>query len=311
MPPLPVYPRQLCPLTVYQMLPWEYRFTSTGASACNCRDPIEHRSESFATTSPVAANYMRALKDRKRVSATGTPGGNPEHPRKRAPMSSCLYFRSGFAFEKASLDQVSPILGGAATTVDLTLNTESASVPLFPEATSNQEEAVCQQMAMSERINLCFFGIGNDFSPTMLPTADDIAKLATTCAGGNELEDEQTLVECCQKAEIQSETAAPRFGAIIRLDLASRCSVRCSRVGHVLTPNFLDARGSVPENQASSQQRLGAVHGLPKVCVGAANPSCGWSTGRQSHARPYAGNDDQNPRRLYRHGLQRSVLAPV
>lgn len=131
-----------------------YRYTDSGASACNCRDPIEHRSESFATTSDAAANYIAALKANRLLSSSARPLGNPSRPptKANASLSSCVYFRSGYAFQNADLSLVTPLLQGSSSTVNLTLLSRESNVPFFPGATHAQEE-VCGGMGITERIN--------------------------------------------------------------------------------------------------------------------------------------------------------------
>lgn len=230
-------------------------YTDSGASACNCRDPIEHRSESFSATSDIAHNYLQALAINRALKSNGQPRGNPERPpaKPQKQLSSCVYFRSGYAFQNADLAMVTPLLQGASSTVNLTLLSRESNVPFFPGATHEQEE-VCGGMGITERINSCFFGLLDDFSTELLPSQDDINKLSATCASTND-ELKPFQQKCCHKVKVHTrDDPDPELRPIIRLDMVRRRCRRPPAVRPADRPPTADRR-CAPCSAAASKSR--------------------------------------------------------
>ena len=304
------------------MAPWEYRtpppphrpesfplppppvdplpagYTDSGASACNCRDPIEHRSESFATTSDAARNYIQALVINRLLRPNGLPHGNPGRPRTspQKQLSSCVYFRSGYAFQNADLTMVTPLLQGASSVVNLTLLSRESNVPFFPGASREQEE-VCGGMGITERINKCFFGLLDDFSDTLLPSEQDIVQMSATCASTND-ELIPTRQTCCHKIKVYTnKNQEPELRSIIRLDMVRRpppppAATRWLPPADRRPPGE-DARRAVPPRQGVGQLGRRPDAQVPADCVLAA--ARGRPRRGNHDARPLAGRRLQNP----------------
>lgn len=155
--------------------------------------------------------------------ANGLPHGNPGRPpvKPQKQLSSCAYFRSGYAFQNADTAMVTPLLQGASSTVNLTLLSRESNVPFFPGATHDQEEA-CGGMGITERINNCFFGLLDDFSTEMLPSQEDIDKLSATCALTTDAV-KPFQQKCCHKVKVYTRNNPdPELKPIIRLDMVRR-----------------------------------------------------------------------------------------
>jgi hypothetical protein len=217
-----------------KMLPWEYRFTSSGASACTCPSRIEHRSESFPESSALATPYFANL------FAHGLMNPDRTHPFQKGPvesgntLDSCLFFRSGYSFVDADIKVTNPIIGGSSRSVNLTLNAASSSVPLWPGAGGADVET-CGDESLSELSQFCFFGMTLDFDTQFFPTVEQINALSDICSNTEDTETNAgKQAKCCHKVQFQEDKdAAPpgeagvRHG-IIRLDLMrwTQCSTR-------------------------------------------------------------------------------------
>ena len=81
-----------------------FPLADSGASACNCRDPIEHRSESFATTSDAARNYIQALVINRLLRPNG--GSLRAEPRDERLVHDALTFHAEVILAKDFLHEL-------------------------------------------------------------------------------------------------------------------------------------------------------------------------------------------------------------
>lgn len=78
------------------------------------------------------------------------------------------------------------------------------------------------------RINDCFFGLIDDYEDELLPTLDDIRRLATICANDNPVFEIRRKTECCSKISLDDQPLV----SVIRFDLLR--AVQCRRVPEAL-----------------------------------------------------------------------------
>tara|TARA_B100000963_G_scaffold269019_1_gene237146 strand:- start:4436 stop:5308 length:873 start_codon:yes stop_codon:yes gene_type:complete len=148
-----------------KMLPWEYRFSDSGASACSCPTKIEHRSRSYPETVSLAKPYFDNLFAHGRMNPDRTHPFSKGTPMSGNPLDSCLFFRSGYAFVDDEVQMASPIIGSSSRNVNLDLDAASSGVPLYPGANGNNFET-CGDESLSE---LSQYVPHPPFSPTVRP----------------------------------------------------------------------------------------------------------------------------------------------
>ena len=83
-------------------------------------------------------------------------------------------------------------------------------------------------MLFLRRINECFFGLINDYEDELLPTLDDLERLAIICANDDPLFEVRRKTECCSKISLDD---GPLI-SVIRMDLVR--AVQCRRVPEAL-----------------------------------------------------------------------------
>lgn len=286
------------------MLPWEYRFTDSGASACTCAAPLEPRSVSMSEMSPLATNYFLRLESLGYSRPDRSLGRSSTSPKHGNPIDSCLFFRKGFSLSNADLNLSSPVIQGSSRSVNLTLDASSASVPLFPGADPD-DTLTCGAESLMELSQFCYFGLELDFQTSFVPNQQHIETLSSVCAdpGGAP----SIRQRCCHLVEATPQGGGEQtFRTMIRLDLVRALPPR--PVGPAdNNPAALsaDAVDAVPSRQRGHQQRRRPVPFVPARAVGVARDD--YRQGNQPDARPTAVDHGANSEERRRERLSRDV----